>query len=676
MTGSLSLWRNEVTPNPLNNGIQGEPKTVQLANGNFLVAWEDAGNNYESSNGYDIVGQLYDSLQNAIGSPFRVNSNFNADDEQDFDLAPLDDGGFVVVYEDTDMNGTSIRATEWNADATISTDRTILAAPGADDLYKPSIATGSDGKYLVSYNRSGSSIFDTYTVLVDPVAGTVGAPVATILNNFGAVTEENVVAALSNGQYVVVNQFRSPTDNAVAFRRVGAGGTPIGGASFVGNTDTNGGDDFDVDVVGLSGGGFVVAWSNEDGNDIDVQFQIYDNLGVAQGGVVNVETLFGSQTDDSNEVSLAAFDDCFILIYDDDENNQLVIERFDFTGRPLGGSVALHTNNVTQPDVLALEDGRFVLAWNDFSDIVTQVWDRRDNANTVPVYTPDDYKIGTVGPDTFSADADVNHGWDGDDTISEALGNGVIFGDGGNDVVISNQLIGIDTFYGGSGSDTLDYTALDNVAYPPDVSFDLLGEKVSAVGSTTLFDTVINFENVIGSNGNNRFLGTNVSNSFTGGTGNDLMFGRSGDDILIGNSGGDVLNGGGDADELIGGNGQDIIRGQAGDDLLIGVEPTDLMPGFGERDRMLGGIDADIFVIGDAINIYYLGSGNADYGDIRDFNLAENDLIQLNGSSADYSLQVFGGDTRVFHDNGSSTDLVAIARGVVFSDFSSGFSFV
>ena len=89
---------------------------------------------------------------------------------------------------------------------------------------------------------------------------------------------------------------------------------------------------------------------------------------------------------------------------------------------------------------------------------------------------------------------------------------------------------------------------------------------------------------------------------------------------------------------------------------------------------LVGGAGEDTFILGDAIQSYYLGQGNEDYALIQDFNEAE-DLVQLHGSTADYTQQYQDGSTYVFYQ-GSTSDLVAIFENIASVNFSSGFSFV
>lgn len=280
--------------------------------------------------------------------------------------------------------------------------------------------------------------------------------------------------------------------------------------------------------------------------------------------------------------------------------------------------------------------------------------------------------VGTIEAEVISGNeaSDFIAGDEGDDTIHGEDGDDFLFGERGQDRLYGDK--GDDFLHGGDEADFI------SGGKGHDKIFGDLGRDrlKGEAGNDQIYGGKDN-DIIYGGAGDDSLHGESERDVLWGGDGNDSLKGGEAKDFLFGEAGNDRIDGNGGADELIGGRGSEIIiRGQAGNDILIGVEPSDLMPGMGERDRMLGGVGADTFVIGDVTSVFYLGNGNNDYGDIRDFDITENDLIQLNGSSADYKLQVFDDGTRIFYDNKGNNDLVAIATGISFDDFSSGFNFI
>ena len=123
--------------------------------------------------------------------------------------------------------------------------------------------------------------------------------------------------------------------------------------------------------------------------------------------------------------------------------------------------------------------------------------------------------------------------------------------------------------------------------------------------------------------------------------------GTSGDDTIYGKGGNDTLIGGMGNDNLFGGRGDDVLRGGPGDDYLHGVGGN---KGTGEKDVFLGGSGADIFVLGDRKQAFYVGNQAADFADVRDFDFTE-DTLRLHGSQNDYTFgsTSSGGAVEIFY---------------------------
>lgn len=134
---------------------------------------------------------------------------------------------------------------------------------------------------------------------------------------------------------------------------------------------------------------------------------------------------------------------------------------------------------------------------------------------------------------------------------------------------------------GGDGTDTLSYaTAISGIS----VSLSVTTAQITG-GSGN--DTLLGFENIIGSRYNDQLIGDNHAN---------LIFGNSGNDTLSGGAGDDRLQGGEGKDIEYGGVGNDTIFGNNGDDILYGGDGNDILYGGNGNDRLYGGEGKDTFV--------------------------------------------------------------------------------
>ncbi len=141
--------------------------------------------------------------------------------------------------------------------------------------------------------------------------------------------------------------------------------------------------------------------------------------------------------------------------------------------------------------------------------------------------------VGSAFNDTLVGNAGPNNinGLAGNDSLSGGAGNDILTGAAGNDVL--NGGPGNDAMDGGpAGIDTAYYAdATGGVT----VSLALQGAAQNTIGAG--IDTLVNFENLVGSSFNDTLTGSAGPNTINGLAGNDTLFGRAGNDVLGGGAG-------------------------------------------------------------------------------------------------------------------------------------------
>lgn len=142
-----------------------------------------------------------------------------------------------------------------------------------------------------------------------------------------------------------------------------------------------------------------------------------------------------------------------------------------------------------------------------------------------------------------------------DGTFYDTHDGGTIKAGDGKDTFIGG-LFG-SRFDGGEGEDIADYSGYWISGVDVDLESGIAKSGFHGSGSNTL----VNVENVIGTDFSDRISGDAEDNIIHGRGGSDYLSGRSGDDVIHGGEGFDHISGGRGRDQLYGGDDRDILEG-------------------------------------------------------------------------------------------------------------------
>lgn len=298
--------------------------------------------------------------------------------------------------------------------------------------------------------------------------------------------------------------------------------------------------------------------------------RIGDVPGVELTGTPNTDSLVGSAGGDAI-IALAGNDIVNARAGDD------LVRGGDGDDRIVGGD---------GDDTLYGDDGDDIIFAGDGNDVVfggkgDDTIFGEDGDDTLLGEQGDDYISGGDGDDIViggddndelagDAGADFIDGGDGRDTIRGGSGDDIILSGGGEDdadggdgddsfLVQSGD--DDDTYDGGAGSDTYDLSLTESDA----VANLATNSANSADGGS---DTITNFENVVGSQGDDLIIGDGAGNELAGEGGNDEIYAGAGDDVIDAGAGDDIAEGGEGDDKFFAtvGDGDDIYDGGAGSD--------------------------------------------------------------------------------------------------------------
>lgn len=232
--------------------------------------------------------------------------------------------------------------------------------------------------------------------------------------------------------------------------------------------------------------------------------------------------------------------------------------------------------------------------------------------------------LGTIGDDVLLGghQDDSLHGGDGNDVLSGGAGDNILYGDNGNDLLFSGP--GNDVLDGGAGNNTVSYELASSGVTVSTAQTDPQDTGGAGV------DTLIDIQNLIGSNFDDHLTGDYEANLINGGLGNDVLIGGLGNDTLTGGGGSDTFK------WLAGDMGHDLVA-----DFSIGADTLDL-------SKLLQGLGAGGDSLDDFLHFKVTGSGESavstiEIGSAQSIDLAGVDLANHYGVSAGAGGMVAGG---------------------------------
>ena len=175
-------------------------------------------------------------------------------------------------------------------------------------------------------------------------------------------------------------------------------------------------------------------------------------------------------------------------------------------------------------------DGAWTYALNNANAAVQALNSGQSLTDAIAVRSQDDTAASVVitinGTDdqnviTGTNAANVLRGTGAADIITALGGPDAVFAGGGDDMIRSTPNDGADLYDGGSGRDTVDYSALTRSIEA--VLSDLAGGTGVTTGARSGTDALVSIENVIGSQARDRIFGNGAANVIVGGGGNDQL---------------------------------------------------------------------------------------------------------------------------------------------------------
>jgi hypothetical protein len=448
------IWKDTFSISGSTTADQTRPAITATPDGGFAVVWDNFVN---VGTIHAVAGQIFDAFGNMKGGQFTVSSELYIGVNTP-DIDAYDNGQLLVAWggdsfsSSSDNDGCGIWRRLLDADGT---------AIDASDMFTNSIRTAGnqDNPTVAAIELTTGPNNDPFLITWEDVTNTqsefrlesVGGGNLSGSNGTDGMT---VSAALDGGRSVLVRETDNGADGVdLQFVVFNAQGVAVNGSIFA--PGGAGGSEVLPAVTALENGGFVIVWVDNSAS-AQLRAQVFDGSGflVSNGTVpISIDGL-ASGAEDIKVAGLAGGG--FVVVWELEEvtgaTRDIVARVFDNNGVATGSDFRVtgpHDGvSQTRPDVAGLDDGRFVVTWEQpdgggGADILGKIFDPRgsvingDNGN--------DVILGRQGDTTI-------YGMDGDDVLTVMNGDDLIFGEAGNDVLIAGD--GDDVLLGGSGTVT------------------------------------------------------------------------------------------------------------------------------------------------------------------------------------------------------------------------------
>ena len=363
---------------------------------------------YTYFGGYDnnVIGRRFSKTGAALGGEFQINASTALnDDEVGARVASNASGDFVVTWTKGDPTG------PLSADLDVGARRfDSSGSPVSGDVVVNQYTTGRQTASSVALDSTGAFVvvWNSYPNLGSGVHGQDGSGSGIFGRRFDSsgnplgdefrINEytmgdqmEPRIAMRPDGNFLVV--WNDDHNSAIMTRRYDAGGTPLGDEVQVNATGTLGVDSPDVALD--DDGKAIVVWNVIPGVDA-INGQRLDASGNKLGPEFNVHT--GTTGLRRSPTIAIGPDGDFSVAWmsnDQDGDGQAVVaQRFDSTGRRVGGEFLVNTFTTGfqgSPAIAAQPNGQFVAAWNspDQDGIAARIWGF-PRANLTQVDVPHD----------------------------------------------------------------------------------------------------------------------------------------------------------------------------------------------------------------------------------------------------------------------------------------------
>jgi hypothetical protein len=519
----------------------------------------------------------------------------------------------------------------------------------AGNQFGPAVISNSAGdRYFAAWSDPDNTVQVEGRVVGADQTPLVGEFTVNNTANAGVQVDPNV-AGLTGGNFVVTyTDYGADPGGDIRARLYNPDGAPIGNAFAV--DGSNALFDSQSSVAGLSGGGFVVTYMRNLGGDLDIHARVFDQNGNDLSGAIaiTVDAELSSQL----APSVAGLSSGgFVVVWENATTDEVYFRRFQSDGTALDADrVLIDSIGSTNQDihVVALGDGGFAVAYTD------NAWGIDGTEITLRIFNADGTTRTSFIRANHAAFGGIEAGSQNAPTIT-TIGDLIVVGWVDADSDLSHAQV-----FDAQGNWLGDNNIFATQVVEPELA-GLANGQVARVWAS-------NFTEGLGLGDSIRTDVTQFVRTQTGDGAHDVIYGvdDGAHEQLDGGGGNDILTGGAGGDELWGGAGSDtaayatapagVIASLANPSINTGHAAGDV---YNSIERLEGSAFDDTLIGNGITNTLIGGDGNdrliGRAGDDRIDGGAGDDTAGFSLNFNDYTVYDFGAEIVVAGPDGNRT---------------------
>ncbi len=359
---SESLDRNpiisQVNTNLENIESSMNPRTANLANGNYVTIWGAHDPEYYSDQPDYVLGQQYNTEGNPVGGQFEVRSSDHTI-TGNVAVSGLSNGGFVVTWVEftSEDDRWDIFCQRYDSDSNKVGDAFIANNPTVNEQLRPSVLGLSDDGFVIIYDTDLAP-HELKGQKFDLNGNPIGEEFQ--INSSGiSPASINTISPMPDGGFIASWTSNSQIGSNIIAQRYDANADKVG-LEFTVNTNTDGTQTV-PSFATISDNNFIAVWQSNS----DICGQLFDSELNPKGSEFIVGSGDGFQSYQSSPSVINLSDGSFVIAWSSNHTGEYGIyaQEFDSEGNPIASELELaETSSSKAPSLARLPNGgHFIL---------------------------------------------------------------------------------------------------------------------------------------------------------------------------------------------------------------------------------------------------------------------------------------------------------------------------